>query len=151
MVFRCKFGRNLPISPGDRVPTRLIFTVFIVWWPSKLGHGHQNLINSFNFSSDTIHTVWPESIIWIKRKGVDKLFRSKYDIQSAGVTVKMRSRSPTSNHFFPCPNNVSKFGQNPPTGSGKKIRRRRRYLHQKQYVPSPPPQHTHFGSGDMGT
>ena len=31
----------------DRVQTRLIFTVFIVWWPWKLGQCHQNLINSF--------------------------------------------------------------------------------------------------------
>ena len=30
-------------------------------------------------------------------------FLSKFDIQSAGVTLKMRSRSPKSNHFFPMP------------------------------------------------
>ena len=30
----------------------------------------------------------------------DKLFKSKFDIQSAGVTWKMRSRSSKSNHFF---------------------------------------------------
>ena len=46
MVFLCKFGQNPSIGSGDRVQTRLIFTVFIVWWPWKLGHGHQNLINS---------------------------------------------------------------------------------------------------------
>ena len=46
------------------VQTWLIFTVFIVWWPWKLGQGHQNLINSFNYPNDTIHKVWPESIIW---------------------------------------------------------------------------------------
>ena len=33
---------------------------------------------------------------------------SKFDIQSVGVTLKIRSRSPKSNHFFPnCPNGVS--------------------------------------------
>ena len=28
-------------------------------------------------------------------------YGSKFDIQSAGVTLKMRPRSPKSNHFFP--------------------------------------------------
>ena len=32
---------NPPIGSGDRVQTRLIFTVFIVCWPWKLGQGHQ--------------------------------------------------------------------------------------------------------------
>ena len=31
---------------------------------------------------------------------------SKFDFQSAGVTLKMRSRSPKSNHFFPTSNVV---------------------------------------------
>ena len=35
---------NPPISSRDRVQTRLMFTVFIVWWPWKLGQGHQNLL-----------------------------------------------------------------------------------------------------------
>ena len=59
---------------GDRVQTRLTFTVFIVWWPWKLGQGHQNVIKSFNYPSDTIHKVWPESIIWFKIQGANKLF-----------------------------------------------------------------------------
>ena len=50
------------------------FLVSIVWWPWKLGQGHGNLINSFNYPNDTIHKVWPESIIWFKRLGADKLF-----------------------------------------------------------------------------
>ena len=57
---------NPLIGSGDRVQTRLIFTVFIVWWPWKLGQGHQNLINSFNYPNDIIHKVWPESIIGSK-------------------------------------------------------------------------------------
>ena len=32
---------------------------------------------------------------------------SKFDIQSAGVTLKMRQRSPKSNHFSPCPSGVA--------------------------------------------
>ena len=35
------------------------FTGFTVWWPWKLGQGHQNLINSFYYPNDTIHKVWP--------------------------------------------------------------------------------------------
>ena len=64
------------------------FLVFIVWWPWKLGQSHQNLINSFNYPNDTIDKIWPESCIWFKRQG-------------AGVTLKMRPRSPKSNDFFP--------------------------------------------------
>ena len=99
VVFLSNCGQNLPIGSG--VQTRLIFTVFIVWWPWKLGHGNQNLINSFNYPNDTIHKVWPESIIWLKRQGADKFFLSKCDFQSVGVTLNMRSRSPKSNCFFP--------------------------------------------------
>ena len=63
--------------------------------------------------------------------------------QSADVTLKMRSVSPKSNHFFPLPVMcLCKFGQNPPTGSGDKSadkkqcrRRRRQDPHQKQYPP----------------
>ena len=40
----------------------------------KLGQGHQNLIdNHFNYPSDTIHKVWPESIIWYMAKHLDGL------------------------------------------------------------------------------
>ena len=39
----------------QKSPFKLILTVLIVWWPWKLGKGHQNLINSFNYHSDTIH------------------------------------------------------------------------------------------------
>ena len=54
--------------------TRLIFTIFIVWWPWKVGQGHENIINSFNYPNDTIHTVWPESIIWFKKQRAGNLF-----------------------------------------------------------------------------
>ena len=43
------------------------YSLFIVWWPWKSGQGHENLINSFNYTNDTIHKVWPESTIWFKR------------------------------------------------------------------------------------
>ena len=59
-------GENPPIGSGDRVQTRLIFTVFIGWWLWKLVQGQQNLINTFNYPNDTIPKVWPESIIWFE-------------------------------------------------------------------------------------
>ena len=78
---------NPPIGSGDRVQTRLIFTVFIVWWPWKWGQGHQNLIliiipmiqyikfgqNPSFGSRDRVQTSY---------------FWSKFDIQSASVTLK---------------------------------------------------------------
>ena len=61
-------ANNPPIGSGDKSADKAhFFTVFIVWWSWKLGHGHQNLINSFNYPNYTIHKVWPESIIWFKR------------------------------------------------------------------------------------
>ena len=93
---------NPPIGSGDRVQTRLIFTVFILWWHWKLGQGHKNLINSFKYPSNTIHKVWPESIIWSKRQSAHKLFWPKFDSQMTLV--------------FLC-----NFGQNTPIGSGQAI------------------------------
>ena len=71
-----------------------------MWRPWKLGQGHENLINSFNYPNDKIHKVWPEYIIWFKQRVQTSFLGSKFDIRSAGVTLKMRSWSPKSNHFF---------------------------------------------------
>ena len=60
-------------ASGDRVQTSFFrskfdfFTVFIVWWPSKLGQGRQNITKSLNHSNVTIHEVWSEPVIWFKR------------------------------------------------------------------------------------
>ena len=40
MVFICKFGQIWLIGSGYKMPTRLILTVLIVWWPWKLGQGN---------------------------------------------------------------------------------------------------------------
>ena len=107
MVFMCKLGQNPSIRSGDRVQTRLIFTIFIVWWPWKLGQGHQNLINSFNYPSETIHKVWPESIIWFKRQSADKLFVVKIghskcwcDLENKVKVAKLKTFPPMSQCFF---------------------------------------------------
>ena len=39
--------------------------------------------------------------LWFRRSSADTIFWSKFYIQNAGVTLKMRSKSPKSNHFFP--------------------------------------------------
>ena len=44
---------------------------------------------------------------WLRDRVQTNFFWSKFDIQSAGVNLKKRSRSQKSNHFFPCPNGVS--------------------------------------------
>ena len=73
---------------GDKSADKAIFTVFIVWWPWELGQGFQNIINSFNYTNDTIHEVWPESIIWFKRQSTDTFFGQNLTF-SAGVTLKI--------------------------------------------------------------
>ena len=46
-------------------------------------------------------------------------FLSNFDIQSAGVTLKMKSRSPKPNNSFPSPSAVSmQVWPNPLTGAG---------------------------------
>ena len=86
-----------------RVQTMLILTIFIVWWPWKLGQGRKNLINSFNYPKDT---------------GQNPSFGSRDRVQTSfffgqnltfkvlvctwkWVSLKMRSRSSKSSHFFP--------------------------------------------------
>ena len=60
---------------------------FIVWWPWKLGQGQQNLTNSFNYPTDTIHKVWSESVVG-SRERVQTNVRSIFYSQSAVVTLK---------------------------------------------------------------
>ena len=104
MVFLCKICQNIPFGPGDRVQTRLIFTVFIVWWPWNSGQHHQNLNKSLNNPNFIIYEVWPVLFTWFKRQGADKLFfgqnlKNNYSFNSV-VTLKIKSRSPKSNQIF---------------------------------------------------
>ena len=70
-------------------------------------------------------------------------FRLKFENFSAGVTLKMRSRSPKFNHFFPPFHNVSVQDWSKSTdwfrrySAANEQRGRRRDPHQKQYVPTP--------------
>ena len=74
--------------------------VLIVWWPWKLGQGHQNLFKSFDYPNDTVHKVWSESIIWFKRQGADKTFLVKIWHWKCWCDLENETMSPKSNHFF---------------------------------------------------
>ena len=65
----------------------------------KIRSSHQNQF--FSYHNDKIRKVWPEYIIWFKRQDADNLFWSKFDIQRASGTLKMRSVSPKPYHFIP--------------------------------------------------
>ena len=41
--FYASLVKNPPIDSGDSVQTRLLFIVFIVWWPWKIDQGHQKI------------------------------------------------------------------------------------------------------------
>ena len=93
MVFLYKFDQNPPmVRKKNRVQTRLIPTVLIVWWPWKLGQGHQNLIKSFNYLNNTIYKVWPEFIILFKRQAfLVKIWHSKswHDLENEVNVTKI--------------------------------------------------------------
>ena len=72
MVFLCKFVKIHQLVHEMRVQTRLIFSLFSVV-TLKIG-SRSPKSNHFNYPNDTIHKVWPESVIWFKRLGADKLF-----------------------------------------------------------------------------
>ena len=102
MVFLCKFGQNSHQLIQEIECTQGSFLVFIVWCSWKLGQGHQKLITFLNYPSITIYEVWSESVIWFKRQDADKHVLVKiWKCHNACVTLKMRSRSPKSNHLFP--------------------------------------------------
>ena len=102
MVFLCKFCQNPTVGSGDRVQTRLSFTVFIVWWPWKLGQGHQNLIKSQRYN------IWSLARVrhLVQEIGCRQPFLVKiwkfYSFYSV-VTLNIRSRSPKSNQTFKPP------------------------------------------------
>ena len=94
----CKFSQNPFICSEDIASENLIWSVFIGWWPWKLGQGHQNLINSEPPPNNALVQVWSKSIHLFRRYRV----RKPNLISFHGlVTLKMRSRSPKSNQLFP--------------------------------------------------
>ena len=76
--------------------------VFIVWWPRKLGQGHQNLIKSLIHTNVKIYMKFGQNPSFVSRdREQTSFFGQNLKFQSAGMTLKMRSVSPKSNHFFP--------------------------------------------------
>ena len=67
-------------------------------WPWKHDEGHQNLITSFPNPNDVSVLIWTNSIYWFMKKSAHK---SHFLSISSVVTLKIRSRSPKSNQFFP--------------------------------------------------
>ena len=67
-------------------------------WPWKRDKGHRNLITSFPNPNDVSVLIWSDSIYWFVKQNAHKAhFLSNY----SAVTLKIRSRSPKSNQFFP--------------------------------------------------
>ena len=95
MVFLCKFGQNPPIGSGDRVQTRLIFTVFIKWLPWKISQGHQNLRIFKPFHH---YNIWSLARIryLVQEIGCRKLFGQNLKI----LVFIVWSRSSKSNQIF---------------------------------------------------
>ena len=99
----CKFGQNPSIGLQDIALERLISTFFMDSRPSKLGKGHQNLINSEPSHNNASLQVWSKSINWFTRYCIGKTnFNSFYRL----VTLKIRSRSPNVINSEPPPNNA---------------------------------------------
>ena len=122
MVFLCKFGQNPPIGSGDRVQKRLIFTVFIVWWPWKLGEGQQIWPSQH-------YNIWSLARIWhlVQERVQTSFFRSKFE----NVRVLVWPWKWGQDHqnliisflslSIMC---LCKFRQNPPIGSGDRVQKR---------------------------
>ena len=97
-------GQNPPLGSGDRVQTMLIFTVFIVWWPWKLGQGHHNLFKSLTIPMLQYMKFGQNQSFGSSDRCCKQVFLGQKSlIRSAGVTLKMRSKSPKSKHVFPLP------------------------------------------------
>ena len=70
-----------------------------MWWPWKLGQGHQNLIKSFNYPIDTIHYVWPNQLLGSRDRVqkisffLVKIWHSKcwYDLENEVNVTKIYS------------------------------------------------------------
>ena len=92
--------------------------VFILWWPWKLGQGHQNIINFFNYPNATIHKkmtfrllVWP----WKWGQGHQNLITSFPRPNNVSMPVWSNSA-----HLFRRKSADKKEAMQTPTGSAPK-------------------------------
>ena len=95
-MFLCTFGQNPAIGSRNRMQTSLISVCVVTLNLIKVTNIQWNLtINMMRYINvEWIHCLFQEAMC-------RQAFRSKFDTQSAGVTLKIRPRSPKSNYFFP--------------------------------------------------
>ena len=122
------------------------FLVFKVWWPWKLGQGHQNLIRSLNYPSNNVWTLarichlvqeigCRQAFFWSKFENNKVLvwpWKWGQGHQNLIISPPRPPPLPTrpSPIFCPC-----KFGQNRPTGSADRVQIR--WIRTKSNVPPP--------------
>ena len=108
--FPCPIGvsvqvwSNPPIGSGDKVQTRLIFTIFIVWWKLKIRSRSPKSNQIFKPSQR--FNIWSLAHIrhLVQEIGCRQAFFLvkiwKFQSLYSVVTLKIRSRSPKSNQIF---------------------------------------------------
>ena len=99
-MFKLKFGQNPLICSEDRLQT-INCSLY-----SKITlkiRSRSSISYEFVFAVPMLqHIKFGQNPSFGSRGRVQTIcFWSKFDIQIAGVTLKMRSRSPKSDHFFP--------------------------------------------------
>ena len=101
MVFLCKFGQNPPIGSGDRVQTRLIFSLYsVVTLKTRSMSPKSNRIFKLPQWYNTKRLARIHHLV--QEIGWRQAFLVKiWKFQSACVTLKIRSGSPKSYYFFP--------------------------------------------------
>ena len=97
---------------------------FIVWWPWKLGQGHQNLIKSLIHTNVTIYMSFGQNPSFASRDRVQtsffgqnlKISKRWYDLENEVSVTKIYSLLSSLPIMCLC-----KFGQTPPIGSGDRV------------------------------
>ena len=86
-----------------------IFTVFIVWWPWKLGQRSPKSNQFFKYPSYTIHKVWPEYTTGFMRLSAGKLFFFGQNLTFKVLVWPWKWGQGHQNLIIssPCPNGVS--------------------------------------------
>ena len=79
-----------------------ILIMSVPWLSWKLGQGYQNLTKDENHPSYIIYQVWPASINWLRRKGIEALFYcNEIFIFIQGSHIKDRIKFPDISLTFP--------------------------------------------------
>ena len=105
MVYLCQFGQNLAMKLEERVQTRLFPSHIWPWWPRKLGQSPKSnhFLKSFQWCFCHICASFVK--IWPLLQKIEH--RQCFHRYMTLVTLKTRSRSPVSDHFYHPPDGVS--------------------------------------------